>query len=249
MIRPAENRDIGGYVGDDPFLTRIRSLYQCYGTGFDFVGFWAQENDGETVSLISHFEDKFNLYLTDGSDLDEIAAFLQYIGAGSALFNAAYPLECPDAKGVIAGEVLAYAGKDYISDIEIYEPDFKDLYGLLQTCESEIFRVPDYFVFLSDVSFRRNRQKLTVAATTVEGVLASSVMTVSETENAVILGAVATHPDYRRRGLSREIVRTVATRLRGQGRRVYVLSASDSNTRFYKNSGFGIVAGFKEFFF
>jgi predicted GNAT family acetyltransferase len=109
--------------------------------------------------------------------------------------------------------------------------------------------VPDYLVFLSDVTFRNNRGKLTVAATAVDGELASSVMTVSETENAVILGAVATHPDYRKRGLSREIARTVATRLRRQGKRVYVLSASEANTRFYQHSGFGIVAGFREVFY
>ena len=249
MIRPAEGSDFGKFVGDDPFLVRIRSLYQCYGAGYDFVGFWVQEIGGENVALISRFEDKFSLYLTGKSDLEEAAAFLIYMGACSALYDAAYALPIPDGLTVIGGEVLAYAGEDHISDIEIYEPDFKELYGLLQTCASDIFRVPDYLVFLSDVTFRRSRGKLTLAATAVDGVLASSVMTVSETENAVILGAVATHPDYRKRGLSRELVRTVATRLRAQGRRVYVLSASAANTHFYQNSGFEIIAGFREVFF
>lgn len=248
MIRPAEARDAARFIGDDPFLTRIRSLYQCYGAGYDFVGFWVQEDEGAAVSLISRFEDKFSLYLTEKSDLEEAAAFLRYMGVGSALYHAAYPMAVPDRAAVIGGAVLAYTGEDYISDIEIYEPDFKELYGLLQACASDIFRVPEFLIFLSDLTFRRNRNKLTVAATAVDGVLASSVMTVSETENAVILGAVATHPDYRKRGLSRELVRTTATRLRGTGKRVYVLSASEANTRFYRNSGFETVAGFKEIF-
>ena len=72
-------------------------------------------------------------------------------------------------------------------------------------------------------------------------------MTVSETENAAILGAVATHPDFRRRGLSRELVRTLSSQLNAEGREAYVFSASEANTRFYLNSGFEICAGFTEY--
>lgn len=248
MIRPANARDICGISATDPFFTRILSLYESYGEGYDFVGFWAQENDGVIAAAISRFEDKFSLWLTDGSDLDEIAAFLRFQGAGSCLYNAAFPLPFSAEIPAISGQVMEYTGDDYISDTEIYKPGFKALYSLLKACESPIFMVPEYMMFLSDLTHRDNRGKLHLAATAVEGVPASCVMTVSETECAAILGAVATHPDYRRRGLSRELVRTLATRLRREGRRVFVLSASEANTRFYINSGFGTIAGFKEIF-
>ena len=247
MIRPADRAVFSHIEATDPFITRILSLYQAYGEGVDFVGFWEQEKDGATAALISRFEDKFSLWLTPDSDLEEIAAFLRFQGAGSVMFDASYPLEV-EGSDVIEGQVLEYTAEDYISDLEIYEPDFKELYALLQSCESPIFRVPEYLLFLSDLVHRRNRSKLNMAATAVGGTLASSVMTVSETDRAVILGAVATHPDYRRRGLSRELVRTLATRLRCEGRRVYVLSASEANTRFYIHSGFTVIAGFKEIF-
>ena len=249
MIRPAEQAVWEHIPAADPFVTRILSLYRAYGEEVTFVAFWEQETDGRTAALISRFEDKFTLWLTGGSDLEEIAAFLRFQGARSVMHDSAYCLELPDEAAVIAGQVLEYTGEDYISDLEIYEPEFKELYGLLQSCESPIFRVPEYLLFLSDLTHRRNRDKLSVAATDVCGVLASSVMTVSETESAAILGAVATRQDFRRRGLSRELVRTLATRLREQGRRVYVLSASDANTRFYINSGFTVIAGFREIFF
>ena len=100
--------------------------------------------------------------------------------------------------------------------------------------------------FLSDVTHRRHLGKCTVLGTDVGGALASSVMTVSETASAAIIGAVATHPAYRRRGLSRALVRTLASQITSQGRAAYVFSASESNTRFYENSGFGIAAGFRE---
>ena len=246
MIRIADAADLSRIQTNDPFLTRILSLYQSYGEGYAFVGFWVQEIGGVPVSAVSRYEDKFSLWLTDASDLEEIAAFLRFQGAGSFLYNAAYALDVPAELPCIGGQVLEYTGEDYISDIEIYEPDFKSLYALLQACESPIFRVPDQLMFLSELTHRRNKEKLHLVAAAVDGRLASSVMTVSETDDAAILGAVATHPDFRRRGLSRELVRTLASRLRREGRRVYVLSASEQNTRFYQHSGFIPIAEFKE---
>lgn len=246
MIRPADAASICRIDATDPFYTRILSLYLSYGEGFGFVAFWEQEIDGGLTALISRFEDKFSLWMSEGSDREEIAAFLRFQGAGSAMADAACPLPFAGETDAIEGQVLEYTGEDYISEIEIYEPDFKELCALLQQCASPIFRVPDEMMLLSDLTHRRNRGKLHLIGTAVDGTLASSVMTVSEKDRAVILGAVATHPGYRRRGLSRELVRTIATRLRGEGRRVFVFSASDSNTRFYINSGFTIVAGFRE---
>lgn len=248
MIRPATASDLSRIDASDPFFTRILSLYESYGEGVDFVGFWVQENSGEITAALSRFEDKFSLWMTADGDREEIAAFLRFQGAGSCLYNAAFSLGFPDENGVIEGQILEYTGDDYISDKELYRPDFKAVYALLKTCESPVFIVPEYLLFLSDLTHRDNRGKLHLAAIAADGIPASCVMTVSETGTAAILGAVATRPDCRRRGLSRELVRTLATRLRGEGRRIFVLSATGANTRFYQNSGFTIIAGFKEIF-
>lgn len=248
MIRPADNSTSFDIASSDPFITRILSLYMSYGEGYDFVGFWEQKAGESTAALISRFEDKFSLWLTDGADMDEIAAFVRFQGAGSVMYNAEYVVDIPHAAHTIEGRVLEYIGDNYNSDKEIYEPAFKELYGLLKICESDIFRVPDYMMFLSDLTHRRNMDKLHLIGTDADGALASSVMTVSEAPSSAIIGAVATRPDCRGRGLSRDLVRTLATRLRSEGRRVYVLSASDANTHFYINSGFKVVAGFKEIF-
>lgn len=247
MIRQADGSLLCKIPSADPFYTRILSLYESYGIGYSFVDYWIQETGESTVAILSRFEDNFSLYLTDESDLGEIAAFLRFQGARSVLFNARYPLEIQSKKR-ISGSVLAYRDADYISDLELYEPEIKPFYELLRCCESDTFRVPAYMNFLSDVTHRRNLGRCHMLAASVDGRLASAAMTVCETDAAVILGAVATHPDYRRRGLSRELVRTLATRMRAGDRQVYVLSASDENTRFYQHSGFAITAGFTELF-
>lgn len=247
MIRLADGGELLEPRTDDPFFTRVLSLYESYGAGYDFVGFWTQENGGSAVSAISRFEDKFSLYLTDLSDIEEIIAFLRFQGAGSVMFNSRYSLNIDSFKE-ISGDVLAYKGEKHNSDKEIYVSDFKSLYSLLKSCESDIFIVPDYLMFLSDVTHRTNLGKCTVIGAEVDGRLASSVMTVSETDSAAIIGAVATHPDFRRRGLSRRLVRSLACRISAQGRAVYVFSASEVNTRFYLGSGFEIFSGFREVF-
>ncbi len=248
MIRPATAMDFQRITAIDPFITRILSLYESYGEGFDFVAFWTQESDGRITAEISRFEDKFSLWLTEASDLEEIAAFIRFQGAGSCLYNTAFAPDFPADLPTVSGQVLEFTGDDDNSVTELYEPDFKELYALLKACESPAFSVPEYLMFLSEMTHRRNRGKLHTAGNFADGMLVSSALTVSETSTAAILGAVATHPDFRRRGYSRKLVRVLATRLRGEGRRVFVLSASDSHTLFYQKSGFKIVADFKESF-
>ena len=245
MIIEADRKKLTALHTTDPFYTRILSLYESYGGGYDFVGYWVQETEGKTVSAISRFEDKFSLYLTEDSDLEEVAAFLRFQGAGAVMTDSRYVLDL-ESEQVISGQVLRYVGEQYNSELEIYTPEIKSLYALLQSCESDIFRVPEYMSFLSDVTHRRNLNKCAIMATDVGGALASAVMTVSETESAAILGAVATHPDFRRRGLSRELVKTLASQITSQGRAAYVFSASVANTRFYQRSGFEICADFTE---
>ena len=249
MIRQANADDFGRLRSADPFLTRILSLYQCYGEGYTFVAFWVQEDEGALTAAVSRYEDKFSLWLTDEADREEIAAFLTFQGAGSVLYNGAFDLPVSGALDTIGGQVLAYDAGDYHSDIELYEPEPRELYALLKACESPTFRVPEYLFFLSDLKHREHRGKLHCLGSKIDGVLASSVMTVSETCDAVILGAVATHPDYRRRGLSRALVNTLAASMRHEGRSVYILSATEENTHFYIHSGFTVIADFKEIFF
>ena len=247
MIRQADAHAILSLKTDDPFYTRVLSLFESYGEGYAFADFWYQGSGGAASALISRFEDKFSLYLTDSADSEELAAFLSFQGAGSVMYDASFSLDIA-ASASITGKALRYGGEDYISEKELYSPDIKSVYELLKSCESDIFIVPPYLTFLSDVTHRMNLDKCRILGVDADGALASSVMTVSETGLAAIIGAVATRPDCRRRGLSRELVRTLSSMISKQGRAVYVFSASDSNTRFYLGSGFEIGYDFKEDF-
>ncbi len=247
MIRQATGDDILSISVESSFAVRIRSLYLCYGDqGYSFVDFWVQEMGEGSVAWISRFEDQFCLFLSDDSDLEEIAQFLRFWGGSAVLYDSRYTLNILSKKN-ISGDVLAFTDS-YISISELYHPDIQAYYDVLLTCAADDFRVPPYRMFLSDVVHRQNRGHCTLVGVRCDGVLASCAMTVSDTASASIIGAVATRPDYRRRGLSRTVVRSLSSMLSTQGKRVYVLSSKRANTDFYRNSGFSVVAGFIEAF-
>ena len=62
---------------NSPFACRILSLYQCYPPELAFVDYWmtADEN-GICTGAIARNGSNFILFLTDKSELDEIASFL-----------------------------------------------------------------------------------------------------------------------------------------------------------------------------
>ena len=186
-----------------------------------------------------------NLFLTEDSDLEEIEEFVLFSGCTYVMYHADF---APDFNSVseIKGDVLAYKACAKNLSEDIIEPDISSVYEVLKSCESDDFIVPDYLPFLSDMTHRKNKGKCAAAGIEKDGVLASCAMAVSETENAVIIGAVATRPVYRCQGLSRQVIISLSEKYAVQNKTVYVFSANEKNTRFYENSGFEKVCQFKE---
>lgn len=245
MIRQIFDKEQIPFEGDDPFLTRIQSLYDCYGTGYDFVRFYAQYIGEKAVSCLSLFEGRMALYLTEDSDFEEIERFIVFSGCTYVMYNAMFLSEINSSRE-IKGDVLVYKSKAENSSKEIYKPDPASVYDVLKSCESEDFLVPPYLPYLSDVTHRQNQGKCTLMGIEQNGVLASCAMTVSEAKRAVIIGAVATRPEYRQRGLSRQIVISLSEKYAKQNKAVFVFSANEKNTRFYENSGFEKLYQFTE---
>ena len=71
-------------------------------------------------------------------------------------------------------------------------------------------------------------------------------MTVSHTEDAVILGAVATHPDYRKQGLGGYVVSSLANKHKDKND-VFIYTTIKKNTSFYQILGFKVVGQWVKF--
>ena len=229
----------------DPFLTKIRSLYDCYGTQYDFARFYTQFIKEKPVSYLSLFEGNACLYLTADSDFREIEEFVWFSGGASVIYNAEFPLEFNSGEE-IKGDVLQYNKRGESPSESVTEPDIKAVYEVLKSCEAEDYAVPDYLPFLSDMTHRKNMGKCALSGIEKDGVLVSCAMTVSETKNAVVIGAVGTRPQYRRQGLSRQVVIALSEKYAARNRCVFVFSSNEYNTRFYENAGFEKVYRFIE---
>lgn len=229
----------------DPFLIRIVSLYECYGTKYDFARFYTQYTGERAVSLLSLFEGRMSLYLTADSDLVEIGRFITFSGCTSVIYNADFPLDINSSEE-IKGDVLVYQNRSKAIAKNLIEPDISSVYEVLKSCEAEDFVIPDYLPFVSDMTHRKNKGKCAALGVVKDDILVSCAIAVSETENAVIIGAVATRPGYRRKGFSRQIVISLSEKYATQDKRVFLFSANENNTRFYQNSGYQKIYRFTE---
>jgi len=72
----------------------------------------------------------------------------------------------------------------------------------------------------------------------------STAMTVAETDTAAVLGQVATHPDFRRRGLAGRCIKSTISQCKGK--ELYILPVNENAQRLYEKLGFIIEGGWAE---
>ncbi len=233
-------KEFENFCKADSFGTRIYSHFLCYSYEFDFIDFWVQigEND-DICSAVCKLDGDFVLCLSEGSDFDEISAFLSFQDKLSVTFDARYKENIDSSANEFStGDILMYEGNDKeVVSFDIVTPELKEYHELLLSCKSKDFAVPEYMNFLSDVSRRQQRDMCCVYGIKIAGELASCAMTVSYTDFSIILGAVATHPQHRKHGYAGCIVKRLAEKFRAHSS-VYIYTTIERNTRFYESLGF-----------
>lgn len=226
----------------DSFGTRIYSHFLSYGYEFDFVDFWVQVNEyGAVTVAICKLDGDFVLQLSSDSDFDEISMFLGFQDKLSVTLDYKFNKNLNlDYSFCSCGDILTYMGNGKtVLNYKRIIPELKEYYTLLSLCKSEDFYVPDYLNFLSDVTRRINRNLCNISGVVEGDKLVSCAMTVSQTDFSVILGAVATHPDYRKKGYAGCIVKNLAEEFSGS-KNVYIYTTVERNTRFYESIGFEV---------
>lgn len=259
MIRIIENdferiNEVKKLCNNDVFGIRILSYLETYDLSLDFIDIWYQEDKrGNIVSIISRFCDKYTIcakYTRNRERLNEIKEFVSFRSPGSVIFDFKLRIDFEDNKRVILGDVLKFKKSDaHYKEIDLYKPDIEHYYKVLQKCASEDFLVPEYMYFLSDVTYRQNRSRVAMFGMKNENELASVCMTVSETENSVIMGAVATVPEFQHMGYCSKLLNAASSLFLLNGKDVYILSSKIENTKLYKKIGFKQIEYFIEYFF
>lgn len=221
----------------DVFGTRIACLYNCYSTDYDFVKFWKQTDDnGNIISAIGRIDGDATLTST-GENAEEVHAFLKIVGFRTVQCEKRIA-ELMGAERSLDGYVVEYIkNQNEIKEIQadnLFRP--KEIYDIIKS--ANLVGVGDYLPWLSDTTFRLNRGATSVLSAVEDGKTVACAMKLFTTETAVLLGAVATRPEYRGRGLAGALVTRLAES--EKNKRVELLCKHDSIVEFYKSIGFEV---------
>ena len=222
---------------NNPFGCRINALYKTYNYNLPFVDFWVQFVGRKPVSLISRLDSAYVLRLTVKSDIGELSAFIRISGAETVLCDSNYELDCnmKKAEGPILYSDEAF---EISKGFEVYTPSVKDVYSIISKAASDSFRVPSYESFMLDVNHKLNKRTVRMYGLKEIDVPAACVMTLAESADSAVLGALATDPSLRKKGYGAFLIRYINNVLTGEGKRVYLHRARNENISFYHKTGF-----------
>ena len=219
--------------GRDVFGTRTLGYHKTYGTERNDVGFYAQMCGDRCTGVLSYAFGSGALTVTPDADHTEWREFVQFSGIRT-LLCAKQTAQVMDFVNEDSGHILRYSGTDRTPEAQGVTPrdasfSYREVYDLLRTCG---FDLGAYDVWLSDFALRVQcgaAQALCIREDTA--VATASVL--FQSESAVYLGAVGTHPDFRGRGYAGDLV----LRLAQCGKRAEILCKPHRVT-FYESLGF-----------
>lgn len=226
---------------NDVFGTRISAYFMTYGNEFDFFNSWIQINDNnQPCAAICLINGHMTLTCTKGADFEELAAFVEMTNFTSLQCERSVAKKLSLTQN-LWGYVVRFDKKSDFS-LKLEEPlviDYKEIYSLIKN--AGLIGVFEYLPWLSDIKYKEKKGTAKIAAASVNGKIASSAMALFITKNAALLGAVATDPAQRGKGLAGALVTKLGNEMLEQKKRVELLCANDSIVNFYKSLGFKIV--------
>lgn len=240
MVKLVEKGD-GAFLSfcdRDVFGTRIKSYFNCYSTDYDFVKFWVQtDENGYVTAAISRVDGDMTVS-AENADFEELLQFVKIVGYTTIQCNRKVA-ERFTADETLWGYVVEFKEETNINEISLRQKfELKEIYSIIKA--ENLTGVGDYLPWLSDTTFRINRGTAKPLLCEIDGENAGCAMVLFRTDKAALLGAVATVPEFRGRGVARNLVTRLANEELKSGRRTELLCKSDSIVEFYKSIGFTV---------
>lgn len=218
------------YYADSVLGGYLLSYAQAYGTEQPFLQFYADENGGQlclmdgTASVVWHEEcEELRWFLSARTDIRAIRCS---VSLAEQLANDGWEMivrpvmRCETVVSEVCGTVM---------------PSIRELHPFLASVFAEMPPFEEWYV---DVSHRVRHDCCRISAVENEGAVVASAMTVAEWDNGAVVGAVATHPDYRRRGYAAHCVTDLTATLQKLGKTVYICPKNEAAQRLYERLGF-----------
>ena len=228
-----ENTDFAGAIRAfsalDPFACRILSLYQSYRPELVFVDYWLQLDDesGAVTGAVARNGSNFILFLTDKSDLDEVSSFVRVGGAAGIICSGSYELDL-NMKTTTGAVLVRNTPFEEDGGLSFVEPDLR----------------ADFYV---DVNHKLRHNAARICGIEHDGKLAALAMTVAESDDGAVLGAVACAQEFRRSGFASAVVKHITNSLISEGKNVFLHRAKNANVSFYSGLGFSECGTWREY--
>lgn len=239
MLKSVEKEDKGflAFCDRDVFGTRIMAYYNCYSTDYDFIKFWAQyDESGGITAALSRIDGDATLCCDENVDLDELKEFLKLVGYRTIQCEKRIANALSDGE-FQWGYVVQCDKIEKYNEIEAKKCfELKEIYDIIKP--ENLTGVGDYLPWLSDTTFRVNRNTAEGKIAVVNGENAGCAMVLFRTDKSALLGAVATKPEFRGKGVARSLVLSLAQNELKENRRVELLCKNGSIVEFYKSIGF-----------
>ena len=95
-----------------------------------------------------------------------------------------------------------------------------------------------YLNWLSDFTFRKNRNAARMKCTKEGSKVVSCALTSAECRSSAIISGVASDKNKRSKGAGKAVVLSLAYELKNENKDVYVIALNDSAKSFYEHIGF-----------
>ena len=239
MIRQAKDADFP-QIANNEVLVRICGLRAAYGTDAPFIRYYTDDShsllaimDGVGLFHSERLAEEWGMFLAMNPDIGRVHCDYTI---GKELINS----------GVWQGRVgetmlLTLSAPISVDKDVCTTPYLPDVYELLKN------HFPDISPFNSwypDVSHRIRHGNSHIAAVLNGDSVVSTAMAVAEADNAAILGQVATHPDFRRRGLAEKCIKSTVAQCKVKS--LYILPIDERARNLYEKLGFKVVGAWAE---
>lgn len=239
MIRLAQKEDFA-IEENNEVLVRILGVHLTYGIEAPFVRYYTDGAgslltimDGVALFHTDELNDEWNAFLAMNPDIVSVHC-TQSIGDQL--------IQSRIWKGRV-GYTMEFTGElpQSISESVCIAPHLPAVYELLR---DHFPSVSPFNSWYPDVSHRLRHGNSHISVILDDEKVISTAMTVAETDNAAVLGQVATHPDFRRRGMAATCVKSTVCQCKGK--KLYILPVDDIALKLYEKLGFKIVDGWAE---
>lgn len=239
MIRVAVTEDFPN-IATNEVLVRICGLRLTYGLDVSFIRYYT---DGEGALLA--VMDQVGLYHAEVLT-EEWCAFLvmnpdiSTIHCSESIGNALIDSGLWQGR---VGVVMSYAGErpEKTDESVCTNPYLPHVYELLK---DHFPGISSFDYWYPDVSHRIRHGRGHISAILEGDQVISTAMTVAETDTAAILGQVATHSDFRRRGLAEKCIKSTISNCKDKN--LYILPIDEYAQKLYEKLGFKGDGGWAE---